>query len=184
MQVEYEGFEDYTVSTEWEKFVSKVEDVLIEWMNTDLVDIADLTVAEHEEDPEIIKIHHILNHKFPFRDEAYIMSLHIPNWVAHLSKKGNKQTLREVSKAVWPLQKRPLFGSGTNKLQKWFGVDIFLLLAPASYQGRLSSEENNKKKKRKETQLINLQKKQKKVIELKYRELKQNKLYKKNQQKL
>lgn len=157
--LDVEHFHDYTVATPWERFVASLELRLQAWSTQEkkLHRRREQTAASHRFDSQI-------THRLPFRSDPYNFTLLLPaTWPAEtaLSAANSSQLQPQYcapdastpSHAQQTSHQLPWLGQGSkvcvqhklgdqpHKLQEWFGGTPVLLLAPASYSGRVLDEQ-------------------------------------------
>ncbi|KAK9830325.1 hypothetical protein WJX72_011020 [[Myrmecia] bisecta] len=152
-----ELFQDFTVSTPWERCVADIEAALNSWK---LIGLSELSkrppaVVSGSRLPSLVKIQAVVQHKLQHRAEPYVLTLHLPHisanqtakvkptpphapallWTASDSTAAADISWPGGSAAGWETQE------GLHKLQRWFGVALFITLAPASYSRRILDEQ-------------------------------------------
>ncbi|BDA43382.1 Rab3 GTPase-activating protein catalytic subunit [Coccomyxa sp. Obi] len=90
-----EDFVDYTTVTSWERFVAAVEQVLSCWITTGLGNLDLLPGSKTESIHGVLEIQVKLQHQLPFRNEAYLLTLHVP-----VSKQCSEEDSRQSSAAA------------------------------------------------------------------------------------
>ncbi|KAK9813462.1 hypothetical protein WJX73_000174 [Symbiochloris irregularis] len=129
-------YQDFSSVTPWERFAAQLEQTFRQWR---AAGEDRLTTGEHQEQglqaqsPERLaqrQVEERLQHQLPFRTEPYTVTLHQPSGCAN----ARQQTDASDSGP-------PAMCETAHRLQQWLGVASFVMLAPASYTGRIMNEQ-------------------------------------------
>ena len=103
---------------------------------------------------EQLRLQAQLQHRLPFRSEAYTLTLHLPplrpgppegaaeqETPTAAGAGGGAGDYGRISAALPPLAGCLELRNLPHRLQQWFGTPAFLLLTPGSYSGRVLESE-------------------------------------------
>lgn len=109
-------YQDFSAATPWERLSAHIEQHLLRWMAPGPQSALSEDASSQQQQVAT------LEHQLQCRNEPYILTLHQP-----CDKKQD---------SILPAGSQQL-----HKLQQWFGISTFVLIAPATYSGRILDQQ-------------------------------------------